>query len=262
MPKNPHLNRILNIVPSRNTENDWRFEHAVAAGIIRKAAIPSSTDLRAGWWGIGDQGTTGSCVGWASADGVIRWHMVKAARLARKERLSPRFLWMAAKETDEYTTAPTTFIERVGTSLKAALDIARKFGTVPDSTMPFATGQLYPGDVSSFFALAATRKIASYFNLGREPATWRAWIAQHGPILTRLDVDATWDNAQATRGKLDVYQSGHTRGGHAVALVGYTADRFIVRNSWGTKLWGDRGFGYASDAYVRAAFVEAYGVTV
>ena len=45
-----------------------------------------------------------------------------------------------------------------------------------------------------------------------------------------------------------------------VALVGYTPDRFIVRNSWGTG-WGDKGFGYASLAYAQDAFTEAYGVS-
>jgi Papain family cysteine protease len=51
------------------------------------------------------------------------------------------------------------------------------------------------------------------------------------------------------------------RGGHAVALVGYTPDRFIVRNSWGTG-WGDGGFAYASLAYAQDAFTEAYGASV
>ena len=74
-------------------------------------------------------------------------------------------------------------------------------------------------------------------------------------------MDATWDNAPNTKGKLDVYQPDTTRGGHAVALVGYTPDRFIVRNSWGTG-WGDQGFGYASIAYAQAAFTEAYGAAV
>ena len=53
------------------------------------------------------------------------------------------------------------------------------------------------------------------------------------------------------------------RGGHAVAVVGYTSTgRFIVRNSWGTG-WGDRGFGYVSPAYIAAGFFnESYGITV
>ena len=52
------------------------------------------------------------------------------------------------------------------------------------------------------------------------------------------------------------------RGGHAVTVVGYTSDRFIIRNSWGTG-WGDDGFGYASEAYINAAFFpESYGVTL
>ena len=263
MPKrSTSMKRILNCIPSKQTERDWRIDHASAAGVLRAAVtLPPSKDLRAPWWKINDQRATGSCVGWASADGVIRWHLVKANRLAPDKLLSPRFLWMASKETDQYTTEPTTFIEDEGTWLKAALDIARKFGTVLDSVLPFASCKLYPGGAQTFYALAAQRKIASYFNLGSNAADWRMWLASHGPILTRLEVDATWDNATSASGKMDVYQPNTTRGGHAVALVGYTPDRFIVRSSWGTA-WGDKGFGYASVAYATAAFTEAYGVSV
>jgi C1A family cysteine protease len=74
-------------------------------------------------------------------------------------------------------------------------------------------------------------------------------------------VDRTWDRASDTKGMLDVYKRETARGGHAVSVVGYTADRFIIRNSWGTS-WGDKGFGYASLAYARDAFTEAYGVQV
>ena len=64
-----------------------------------------------------------------------------------------------------------------------------------------------------------------------------------------------------TAGNLDEYQPKTKHGGHAVALVGYTPDRFIVRNSWGTS-WGDGGFAYASLAYAQDAFTEAYGISV
>ncbi len=253
--------RILNCIPSRDTERDWRFEHAVGAGLVAALAIPPTKDLRATWWTIGNQEETGSCVGWASADSVIRWHLVKDNRLGKAERLTPRFIWMASKETDQYVSQPTTFIETEGTSPKSALDVARKFGTVPDSILPFASGKLYPGEARTFYAIAAQRKIASYVNLGRSLDNWRTWIATNGPVLARLDVDTTWDNALATKGNLDVYKANETRGGHAVALVGYKPGRFIVRNSWGTD-WGDKGFGYASLEYAQAAFTESYGVTV
>ena len=258
--------RICNVVPSRKTETDWQYENAVEAHAIAApaAALPASVDLRAAWWKVGNQQNTGSCVGWGSTDGVARYHFVKAGRLARSAKLSPRFTWMASKETDELVTRPETMIEEAGTSLKAAMDILRKYGAVPESLLPFhITTNMYLGNEDTFYATAATRKIASYFNLRKNLANWRKWLATHGPILVALNVDATFDNASATQGKLDTFQPNTVRGGHAPCIVGYTSDkRFIVRNSWDTT-WGDHGFAYASEAYINAAFFdESYGVSI
>jgi hypothetical protein len=256
------VKRILNCLPSPDQDEDWSFEHAADAGHLAAAPpIPTSKDLREpDWWKIGNQGSTGSCVGWATADSLLRWHFVKAGRLAKADSLSTRFQWMAAKETDEFMNRPTTFIETDGTSLKAALDVGRRYGAVKASVLPFASGKLYPGEGKTFYALAAQLRIAAYFNLGSDLPNWKSWLATKGPILTRLDVDATWDEATATTGKLDLYRPETTRGGHAVAIVGYTPDRFIVRNSWGTA-WGDKGYAYASTAYAHEAFTEAYGIS-
>jgi hypothetical protein len=257
----PETVRILNCEESRDRHKDWRIAHAEEAGALPAAAgpPPASVDLREPWWEIGDQQATGSCVGWATADSVVRWHQVRAGRLTHTQHLSVRFIWMAAKETDEFHTHPTSFIEEAGTSLKAALDVARQYGVVRRKLLPFDPDILYPGPEKTFFASAAKYKINSYYNLGSNLPDWRRWLAEHGPILTRLGVDATWDNATATNGNLDVYQPATVRGGHAVAMVGYLGDRFIVRNSWGQQ-WGDQGFGYASEAYAGAAFTESYGV--
>jgi C1A family cysteine protease len=256
---------ICNLVPSKDTERDWKYEDAQAAGALTAvAAPPPSVDLRQNWWKIGDQEATGSCVGWASAEGVARYHMVKANKLSKQEMLSPRYVWMASKETDEFKQRPESPIEQAGTSLKAAMDICRKYGVVSNILLPFHINTLmYGGPENAFYAAAAQRRITAYFNLAKNLNQWKSWLATQGPILAGLSVDQTWDNATATHGNLDVFLPNTVRGGHAVAIVGYTAaGRFIVRNSWGTA-WGDKGFAYASPAYINQAFFnESYGVTV
>jgi C1A family cysteine protease len=69
-------------------------------------------------------------------------------------------------------------------------------------------------------------------------------------------------NASRTRGNLDQFKPSNSLGRHAIAIVGCTTDRFITSNSWGTA-WGDKGFAYASQAYIQETFFEeSYGITV
>lgn len=255
-PADAAVTRILNCLPSPDQADDWTFGAAVLAGVAA-TGLPDAVDLRDdSWWPIGNQGQTGSCVGWATADGLLRYHFSTAGWIAKGDELSVRFTWMASKETDEFTQAPTTFIEPEGTSLKAALDVSRRYGAVLAADLPFG-GALFPGPAKVFYTKAARLKIASYANLGPSLIAWRRWLAGNGPILVRLNVDATWANAWG-RPSLDRYHPETAGGGHAVALVGYTEEGFIVRNSWG-KDWGENGYAIASDAYAAAAFTEAYG---
>jgi hypothetical protein len=251
---------ILNCEPSTRVETDWGYEDAVEAGVFRARRPPPSKDLRSASWEVRNQGPTGACVGFATASGVLRWHFFEAGWLKGTERPSPRFVWMANKETDRITSFPTTFIEPAGTQTKVALDVARKYGCVLEKDLPMKGG-LSSLSTAAFYTKAARLRIASYHNLGRNLRFWRSWIANQGPILTRLGVDRTWDRAAANNGVLDEYQPDTVRGGHAVSLVGYTKDHFIVRNSWGTG-WGDQGFAYASNAYAQEAFTEAYGAVL
>ncbi len=252
---------ILNCDPSVRPENDWTFEDAVESEAVHFPRLtPPSKDLRKNWWTINDQGKTGACVGFATAYGVLRWHYTKANLITKKKLPSARFIWMANKETDEITSYPTTFIEKSGTQTKLALRVARNYGCVLDSVLPMS-GELSMLSSALFYSKAARLRISSYNNLGRNLDHWRIWIAFQGPILTRLGVDKTWDRASLTNGHLDVYQPDTVRGGHAVCLVGYTSDYFIVRNSWGQN-WGDGGFAFASNEYAADAFTEAYGAVL
>ncbi|MFN7828592.1 MAG: C1 family peptidase [Acidobacteriota bacterium] len=262
--KSPHVDKVYNLVPSVKTESDWTFAVGLKAGVLRRRGeLPAAVDLRKSWWKISNQGQTGSCVGWATADGVLRYHLVTANRLPQNNKLSVRFVWMASKETDEFTFRPTSFIEASGTSLKSAMDIIRKYGCPLDKELPFNIDTLmYTSDENLLYVSASTRKAANYFNLGKDPNQWKQWLATTGPILAGVVVDSTWVNASKTRGRLDAFNPNGVMGGHAITIVGYTADRFIIRNSWGTE-WGDKGFAYASYAYIRDAFFEeSYGITI
>jgi C1A family cysteine protease len=263
--KNPFSNRICNVYPSKDTDSDFDYQSSVASGAVkRQAALPPSVDLRRSWWKINDQENTGSCVGWATADGVVRWHMVQAGKLGRNKLLSPRHVWMASKETDKLTEHPETFLEEAGTMIKAAVKVARRSGVALEKDLPFHIDTtMYTGQESTFYAGCAKHRIATYHNLHHDLDAWKHWLAETGPILVGLLVDGNWDGAGANGGKIDSFDPGSVRGGHAVAVVGYRTDgRFIVRNSWGTT-WGDKGFGYVSPTFIAESFFpEAYGVTL
>lgn len=261
------LKRIykLNCSESQSPKDDWGIEDAVDAGVLKKSnSVPAGVDLRESWWPVDDQGRSGACVGYATAYGLLRWLYVKKGLLrttnSKFNRPSARFIWMANKETDELTGYPTTFIESAGTQTKLALKLVRKYGCVTDDQLPMS-GRLSGMKGAAFYTLASKLRIRSYHNLGENPKDWRRWIANLGPVLTRLEVDRNWYAARDNGGKLEDYDASTARGGHAVCLVGYSKDGFIVRNSWGTD-WGDRGFGYASNRYAEAAFKEAYGAVL
>ncbi len=113
---------------SKAPEDDYDLGKAHDQGTLGEAPLPEQVDLREPWHTVPQQGRTASCVGWSLADSVLRWHLVKAGRLAPDARLSARHIWMSAKETDSRVDYPSTFLEEDGTSLKAGLEVIRKFG--------------------------------------------------------------------------------------------------------------------------------------
>jgi Papain family cysteine protease len=269
----PEVARILNVAPSPERERDHTPAAAVERGHLREVDAPEQVDLRAPWYRVGDQRKTGSCVGWALADSVMWRQLVRAGRLTEEDRLSPRFMWMAAKEMRAKLTEaeggpnwrPTTFLEQGETDVKSALDVARTFGAALEDDLPF-DGDLYPGRIEHFYDSARRRMITHYYRLdthGDPPAAWfahwRRWIHQHGPVLIVLGVDH--DFGENRPEVLEAFDFDPDAERHAAALVGYGPGGFIVRSSWGEE-WGDGGYKLATERFLDQATVESYGVVV
>ena len=263
---------VANVAASPGRERDRTPAEAVAAGHLTAKPPPEEADLRAPWYEVGDQGRTGSCVGWALADSVLWRQLVRKGRLAEEDRLSPRFVWMAAKEVRTKATEvegapnwrPTTFLDLGMVDVKSALDVTRRYGVAYEEDLPFR-GALYPGGVEHFYDVAAANKVVAYYRLDPDEETpadwfahWRSWIDQHGPVLVTILVDKAFEDGEH---KLDAFDPETASFMHAAALVGYTAGGFIVRCSWG-KSWGADGYVAATEGYLRQACAESYGIVV
>jgi C1A family cysteine protease len=169
---------------------------------------------------------------------------------------------MGSKE-DDVLWRPSSFIDSWGTYVKDALDFCRKYGAVNMSQWGGSSAKTYTGSYNTFYANASNMKIAAYWNLGgANPSGWKDWLANNGPVVVRFDMDRQFERVGTSQVvTLDNFVPGSGKG-HAVCLVGYRLDgSFIVRNSWG-KYWGDGGHVYVTENYARAAFDEAYGITL
>ncbi len=245
------------------SEPEEPIESLDGLGVDTSGRLPDEMDLREDWWKVGNQRRTGSCVGWAVGDALLRWHFVNEGLIVQDEKISVRYVWMASKETDRFNKYPTTFVERSGTKISDALKVAVKFGVALDALLPFDSGYLYSqGKEKDFYRETAKLKISEYKPVARSTFLLKQWLCFQGPIATRLDVDDTFWRAGLTDGILEKYEKPSEKQGHAVAIVGYTPEHFIIRNSWGTEKWGDDGFGYATYNYVKDAFTEFFGVVV
>lgn len=253
--------RICNMKPSSDPDKDFTIVQAfAAAGQDLAAAPPNKVDLREPWWVVKDQGSTGACAGFSSSS-LAEYCFTKTKRINAGETVSPRPIWMAAKETDKFTDYPTTFIEQEGTSLNAVLNFLQRYGCVRESVMPFSS--LYTQTVQQFYAQSAALRIASYYNVGKTQSSWKQWLSKYGPLYVAINVDASWMEASKTSGYLTQYNTSQIYGGHAVLICGYDSDKdyFIFKNSWGTS-WGDQGYAYASSKWCAQAVLEVYGVSV
>lgn len=237
---------------SPDTEQDY----GVAEAGLGDATLPAAVDLRRDWLPIADQGRTASCVGWTVADSLVRWHLVEAKQLAPDEPLSARYVWMAAKEMFQREAFPSTFLETDGTSLKAGLDVVRKFGVALERELPW--DGFVTTDHETFNRDARRRRIVHYYNLRNDPHEWRRWLHQSGPVAVLVHEDAGF---QTTTGELTAFDPETADGSHAAALYGYTEDHFLLRSSWGTD-WGDAGYARLTPEYAADAILESYGVMV
>jgi len=245
------------VVPDPPDRRDWIVEVAHPSVPSTSEPLRTKVDYSAQTPAVEDQGDYGSCVGWATVRGLREWMYRKTT--GKDVRLSVRFVWMAAKESDHFEI--NSFVANAGTSLKTAFKVLQKYGVPEDRYYP------YDKDLVSFTSLSQRRefffnatkyRIFNYYMLSTNDAR-RVHLANVGPFVATVPIDQNWMRIGAD-GMVPDKSDGAILGGHALFIVGYNdqTEMFKFKNSWGSA-WGQKGFGYFSYKYAEKNMWTAIG---
>ena len=255
--------RTYDALPDRIDIRDWVYQPTLRAlpdELVNCGGVPE----------ILDQGREGACTGFALAAVInfLRNERLLAARAAgitaaAFESVSPRMLYELARRYDEW---PGESYE--GSSARGAMKGWVRHGVASRRRWPDASFTTRHFDAAIAAEAMATPGGAFYRVQHRNVRDMHAAINETGILYVTLMVHAGWDepgwlSARAAdrrkprqtrrvacpdrRGgttQLEIpviLRSGRADSGHAVAIVGYTNDGFIVQNSWGPE-WGAGGF--------------------
>ena len=228
--------RVYNVMPDPIDPRDFT---ARSFGLFGAPRLPNRVDYSRETLPVGDQKTTGSCVGWATS--------YPRAWLQRKDtgssvRYSVRFIWIAAKEIDPWPL--NIMFDGAGTKIRDAFKVMKTHGATPDRLWPFARQLPHPSNETRIKRDALRNRIGEYYALTNNDER-RQNLAKVGPFVVGVPVFSNWSRI-GSDGVVPP-PGGTQRGGHALLVVGYddTRRRYKVQNSWAPR-WGERGYGYIS----------------
>jgi len=205
---------ILNLEPSPIDERDW-----IAESIFPPISdsFPSKLDLRDDMQPVRSQGNQGTCAA-QTASAMKEWQEHQDVNL--NEYLSPQFVYDNRCNPDSS-----------GMYARDVMKILNKVGICKETTYPYGKSMNITDEISKE---ALKFLIKSYAQINTIDGLKTA-LVKSGPCFIAVPVynygPRMWKPEQGEK---------HL-GGHAMTIVGWTKEGFIIRNSWG-KYWGDDGY--------------------
>ncbi len=236
--------RLCNLRPSPADSRDYSFEGMAlrSTGLDFKSLVaedpgivtpPKKLDLRPYMNPVRDQGSRGTCAAFSAA--AAKEYQEHVDNSAFKEYISPDSIYLQRQNVDSE-----------GMYGRDVMRILLHGGACRETLLPYhGEEQEAPSGIPDTAKLEmpnyCIRKYAQIHTiLGAKNA-----LCQYGPLLICLpyydnDLPEFWRSPG-----LDA----ETDGGHAVTVVGYTKEGFILRNSWGTTWNGDGHVIYPYDEF-------------
>lgn len=207
--------RVNELFPSPLDARDWKFE-----GLMSATEIPEEFNYLDILGPVRNQGSTSKCAAFTAA-------CIKEVH-EKKEH----------NEFSGYFSPDSVYFYREnkpsgGMYSRDVMSILSKYGCAREGFAPFKEGE-YSSLSRSCVEDASHFKISGYASISSIEGAKNALVTQ-GPLL----------------GAFPYYPNGspyfwrqmgsRLSGGHAVTIVGYNKDGFIIRNSWGSS-WGEMGY--------------------
>ncbi len=198
------------------------------------------------------QGFENTCTGEALA-AVANYLLRRHRRAGAPGPVSSRMLYEMAKHYDEMRAD----LDHKGSTARAAMKGWHKHGVCAAAVWPYVVGATQHEPTPAQAADAIARPLHAYFRVPtHDLRLLRAAIHEIGVVYATTHVHTGWRTVDKT-GRIIFPRPRY--GAHAVALVGYDKDGFLLQNSRG-RGWGKLGFGHIRYADWHANAMDAWVV--
>ena len=220
------------------------------------SGLPSSVDWTKYTPAVGNQGSYGTCVAWATGYGLKTTlnnidHNYTNYKNTASYQTSPIDLWHLMRSN--YSSATSN--QCGGSSFDPAFKVMIAKGVASMSAKPFTGQKMTCDGVSSsgnssnklgaYRLVAYTRELSNSGSYGMTVTNLKSKLTE-GPLVVGAKLGENfmrWNSsAVITSDDPDSYNGGHAY--HAMMIVGYDNSRraFRIQNSWGSSEWGDNGY--------------------
>ena len=212
----------LNFTPSPEDNRDYVF----SSENILNSSYPETLDLRNELMPVRDQGTQGTCYA-QSAACMKEWH--ERHNYGFREYFSPQFFYNLRE--NKYDNDVTNDEGMYG---RDVMRILKEYGICPENMYPYGTIQ-HKDDIPEGIYNEAKFNIISAYARVYSIEDLKVSLFLNGPALVGFPVYNYTGQMWKQR------DNESFKGGHAMTIVGYNDEGFIIRNSW-SEFWNGNGY--------------------
>ena len=209
-------------------------ERDFVLGLPTKVTPPRTFDLRPKMPPVYNQGSLGSCT--ANAAGAAYQFGISQQTPAKLLTPSTLFIYYNAR------VLMGTPDKDSGAYLRDAMKTLSKQGTCTVQEYPYIINKFAQKPPQICYDSAISNRITTYSSVMQTEVAIKQAVSSGKPVVFGFMVKKSFQSAYVRKtGYYRPKPDEQVLGGHAVLIVGYRGNNFIVRNSWGSD-WGVNGY--------------------